>query len=129
MSENKKCECSLCAQQFIPEDGSTPEEHLAKGIVKVYREMQDAQLVPERNPAAEGGFREAKLLSNLEEQCPRCGHKRMKPHLRQNALSRCADVYICDVCGTDEALRDMNNDVLPITEWYVVREILKMGKS
>lgn len=37
--------------------------------------------------------------------CLRCGQP-LAPVLTQNALSRHADVYICDACGTDEALCD-----------------------
>lgn len=38
--------------------------------------------------------------------CPRCG-ERMPDKLTHGALSRHAKgVYICEACGTDEALRD-----------------------
>lgn len=52
--------------------------------------------------------------------CPRCGHDRMDEKPVRNALSRYASVYICDQCGTDEALRDMRGDVLPLNEWAMV---------
>ena len=32
--------------------------------------------------------------------CPRCGEDRMKEPIHTNALSRIADVYVCDACGT-----------------------------
>ena len=32
--------------------------------------------------------------------CPRCGKDTMKPDLHTNALSRHADLFICDQCGT-----------------------------
>lgn len=35
--------------------------------------------------------------------CPRCGRDTMRPDLYTNALSRLADIMICDDCGTDEA--------------------------
>ncbi len=39
--------------------------------------------------------------------CPRCGRDTMKPALHTNALSRHADgVYVCDECGTAEAMLD-----------------------
>ena len=42
--------------------------------------------------------------------CPRCGKDTMKPELHTNALSRHADLYVCDQCGTAEAmLAFMNN--------------------
>lgn len=49
--------------------------------------------------------------------CPRCGHNRMDSVLCHNALSRHASVYVCSECGTDEAVRDMTGDVLPLNEW------------
>lgn len=35
--------------------------------------------------------------------CPRCGRDAMQPELRDNALSRVADVMICAQCGAAEA--------------------------
>ena len=35
--------------------------------------------------------------------CPRCGRPAMKPNLYTNALSRAADIMVCDDCGVDEA--------------------------
>ena len=51
--------------------------------------------------------------------CPRCGRMTIKEKLHTNALSRYAEVYICDACGTDEALRDYVLDPLPLTEWAI----------
>lgn len=53
--------------------------------------------------------------------CPRCGIYRMhmdRPSL--NALSRYANVYICEECGMDEALRDMAKNPLPLNEWAMI---------
>lgn len=49
--------------------------------------------------------------------CPRCGKDTMKPELHTNALSRHADVYVCDSCGTCEALLDFMNNPLPLERW------------
>jgi len=50
--------------------------------------------------------------------CPRCGHDRMHvEHPVLNALSRYAEVYICEECGLDEALRDMARKPMPLNEW------------
>lgn len=35
--------------------------------------------------------------------CPRCGRMTMKPKLLTNALSRIADIMVCDGCGMEEA--------------------------
>ena len=39
--------------------------------------------------------------------CPRCGEKTMYHDMAENALSRRADIYICSVCGMEEAMNDM----------------------
>lgn len=61
-------------------------------------------------------------LKKLQEQgftfpCPRCGRYTMNKRATLNALSRHADVYICEGCGQDEALRDMAGKVLPLKNW------------
>ena len=59
--------------------------------------------------------------------CPRCGLLTMKEDLYSNAFSRRADVYVCDSCGTQEAIEDMpyggNNDKLPLGAWFVLRNV------
>lgn len=53
-------------------------------------------------------------------QCPRCGRSTMKPSLHTNALSRHADgIYICDECGTAEAMLDFMNNPLPTELWAI----------
>ena len=49
--------------------------------------------------------------------CPRCGRDTMKPILHTNALSRHEDVYVCDACGTNEALRVAMKNPLPLSGW------------
>lgn len=53
--------------------------------------------------------------------CPRCGRLTIKDRLTTNALSRYADVYICDACGTDEAVRELKGDTLPLRDWAIAR--------
>lgn len=53
--------------------------------------------------------------------CPRCGYSRMDKKPVRNALSRYADVYICNPCGMDEALRHIaGRPPLPLNEWGMV---------
>ncbi|MFR3664409.1 hypothetical protein [Flintibacter sp.] len=52
--------------------------------------------------------------------CMRCGQKMQYP-LAQNALSRAMDVYVCSDCGMDEAIRDATGEILPVSEWYIVK--------
>ena len=61
--------------------------------------------------------------------CPRCGICSMNNPMHHNALSRRADVYICDECGMGEAIKDMLGEPDPIDEWYAVREYLKKKNS
>lgn len=64
--------------------------------------------------------------------CPRCGHMRMNAEgITRNALSRRATVYICDTCGTVEALEDMTGRIKPLAEWAIVEhpENWRMNKD
>ena len=49
--------------------------------------------------------------------CPRCGRDTMKANLITNALSRHADIYICDACGMQEAILDCMHAPLTIGAW------------
>lgn len=55
--------------------------------------------------------------------CPRCGRMAMNEKPVRNALSRYAKVYICDECGTDEALRDFARCPLPLSEWSLAQSL------
>ena len=50
-------------------------------------------------------------------RCPRCGADTMKHPMHINALSRHADLYICDSCGTAEALLDFMGQTYPLHQW------------
>ena len=54
--------------------------------------------------------------------CPRYGRKTMKEAVCTNALSRHADIFICDQCGTDEAMLDFMRNPLPIEDWACVQK-------
>ena len=54
--------------------------------------------------------------------CPRCGRMTVKDRLVTNALSRHVHVYICDECGTDEAIRELFGNDLPLMEWAIAKE-------
>ena len=106
MLENNKCRCPLCKQVFTPENGDSPEEHIAKGIIRLWGEIQDMDFMP--------------LLP-----CPRCGRGRIRLNPDENAISWFIDVYICPECGDDEALRERKNDPMPLPAWHIVSETLK----
>jgi RNA polymerase subunit RPABC4/transcription elongation factor Spt4 len=99
--------CPVCRQTFVFEDGVTADEHLARGIINAVTEMQE------------------KADNDDFDRCLRCGQERMLPKKTRNAFSRHADIYICPICGTDEAVRDYTGGVLPISDWWIVREILE----
>ncbi len=57
--------------------------------------------------------------------CPRCGLDNMDKNPVRNALSRRADCYICDQCGTEEALMDFyKKPPLPLLEWVLIKRRL-----
>lgn len=57
--------------------------------------------------------------------CPRCGREAVETN-RLLALSRRADVTICEACGQWEALEDMNMaERKPLKDWVIMQEVLK----
>ena len=53
--------------------------------------------------------------------CPRCGMDTMKPDLFTNALSRSADIMVCDTCGVDEAKLAFMNAPMSMYQWAGLR--------
>ena len=51
--------------------------------------------------------------------CPRCGFDRMNQKAARNALSRRADIMVCDRCGTEEALEDANKKAVSMGSWLI----------
>lgn len=49
--------------------------------------------------------------------CPRCGADTMKTPIHTKALSRVADIYICDACGSAEAMLAFMGQQYPLTSW------------
>lgn len=53
--------------------------------------------------------------------CPRCGRQAMSNHMAHNALSRFIDVYICDLYGMEEALKEsFHPPALPLNQWSIL---------
>lgn len=63
----------------------------------------------------------AKLQRKHPYPCPRCGRDNMGIRATRNALSRRANIYICDMCGTQEALEDMMDSRTSLTEWGYIK--------
>lgn len=53
--------------------------------------------------------------------CPRCGKDAMSDTPSRNALSRAAAVYVCDECGTIEALEAFASKPKPLSEWEIFK--------
>jgi len=58
--------------------------------------------------------------------CPRCGKPTMKEPLHTNALSRYADVYVCDMCGTAEALIAFAGEPPKLRNWAILETIREL---
>ena len=59
--------------------------------------------------------------------CPRCGRPAVETN-RLLALSRRADVTICENCGSWEGLEDAGlAERKPLREWSILQEILTEG--
>lgn len=71
--------------------------------------------------------KQIEALGELQKQgdqfpCPRCG-RQMHSRLVYNALSRHADVYVCERCGMDEALNAATGrPPLPFEDWAMITE-------
>lgn len=50
--------------------------------------------------------------------CPRCGGE-MERIIAHNALSRRADIYICSICGADEAIMDFKRKEDNVEDWAI----------
>lgn len=70
-------------------------------------------------------FAKVQRKNRVRFPCPRCGYDTMNRELIMNALSRRANVYICDRCGTEEAMADfyrLNDD---LDSWSFVKSMRK----
>ena len=89
--------------------------------------------------AGELGYDDFRIMLNITEfakvqregffPCPRCGRYRMDSDPVRNALSRHATIYVCDECGTDEAIRDFAGICLPLKEWAIAENPEAFVKS
>lgn len=72
-------------------------------------------------------------MQEAEQQllCPRCGRNELYTgkHSFLNPLSRYAHVHICERCWMDEALREIDNDPVPLTIWSAVFPFVMSGKA
>ena len=64
----------------------------------------------------------APLQRKYHWPCPRCGRWVMNSDPARNALSRRAQIYICDSCGTSEAIEDFTGKVTPLASWDIAKK-------
>lgn len=64
----------------------------------------------------------ARRQRDLRFPCPRCGRWAMDADPVRNALSRRAKVYICDECGTMEAIEDAFGVISPVASWDIAKK-------
>jgi len=64
----------------------------------------------------------ARQMAGERLPCPRCGRDAMNEEPVRNALSRSADVFVCDECGTAEAMLAMMRNPLPLNQWACFKE-------
>lgn len=63
-------------------------------------------------------------LSGEKMPCPRCGENNMRIPATHNAVSRRADIFICEACGMEEAIYDaQGHNPLPFQYWYLYAKL------
>ena len=65
----------------------------------------------------------ARQQAGKHMMCPRCGADTMKEPVCTNALSRVADLYVCDSCGTAEAMLAFMKQDYPLTSWAAFQPV------
>lgn len=100
----------------------TPEEiQAASAAMKAAGHMSYEEVCEELD-AKEKIDRFAPLQGKYNWPCPRCGCWTMDSKPVRNALSRRAKIYICDSCGTEEALEDFFGKQTPLASWDIARK-------
>ena len=103
----------------------TPEElHAVSAAMKEAGEMGFEEFSAEVEAATAAKAKVdafAKIQSDGTHFCPRCGNLTVKDRLHTNALSRHANIYICDACGVHEAILDMMKTPLPLKDWAIAK--------
>lgn len=99
LADDEKAHSVVLATERLLRDGSVPMSMVAKEIIeKKWRKDRE------------------RLEAGKECLCLRCGNV-LDEKLSMNAKSRHADIYICDKCGTDEAMKDWYGKPLPFCKW------------
>lgn len=65
----------------------------------------------------------------MHSYCPRCGKYAMRYPITTNALSRRADIYICDDCGMAESIEDFLGKPMPLSEWMLFKNSTMLANN
>lgn len=62
-----------------------------------------------------------RMSAGRPQICPRCGRMAIKPRLHTNALSRHYGIYVCGLCGNQEAMLQSRGRRLRFQDWAAAR--------
>lgn len=100
----------------------TPEEIKAASEAMVAEGHMSYETFCKELDATRKIQRFAPLQRKYHWPCPRCGRWVMNSDPARNALSRRAEIYICDQCGTEEAMEDYLGKVRPLSSWDIAEK-------
>ena len=107
MNDDRNC-CPFCKRTFDIADNMDIDDYFAKNVITAFAEIQKI------------GF---------PMPCPRCGKFNMSMIITKNSLSRQADIYVCEVCGMDEGMRAFRKMILPMFDWWIIRELMESSQE
>ena len=102
-------------------DWTLEELQAASAAMKYVGELSYEEFAAELT-AKEKIERFAKRQLEYQFPCHRCGRWAMDADPRRNALSRRVDVYICDLCGSIEAMEDFLGTQLRLASWDIAQK-------
>ena len=103
------------SRDWTPEERQTASDAMKRAGQMSYEEFT-AEVA-----AMDKIVRFARRQRDFRFPCPRCGKWAMNVDPVRNALSRRAQVYICDDCGTLEAIEEAFGSILPLASWDIAK--------
>ena len=113
------------AQERTNRSRSLPHQSPRKRLILLWRTIERGGFIVSHKEMIE---RFARKQCEGDYPCPRCGRRVMDEKPIRNALSRRADVYVCDACGILEGIEDIpQNFKLPLSAWAIVKNPAAWG--
>lgn len=109
------------SRDWTPEEIQAASAAMQEAGEMSYEEFTEAVAATEDAKMKIDAFAKFQAEGDGLHFCPRCGNMTVKTRLHTNAWSRHANVYICDACGMDEAVRDWQKNPLPLKEWAIAK--------